>query len=826
MQNFWAINMRLALLIFTAALMYAEPTTLVPGDPLACFNRMEGAGTLLVVPVDAMPFPSAIDLKTGDVAADANAWTIRARCFNTLAQKQNDVVAASFWMRTISAPNGKGVATFVVEHGASPYPKSVSYTATAGAEWKYVEIPFTMAWTDPAGAYNLSFWVTFPNQEIQIGGFTILDNGPSIPYSQLGLTTWPYEGHEPDAPWRAAAAERIDRYRKGDIVVALKDSAGAPVANAPVHVRMKRHAFGFGTAVNGDLLARDTSDGQQYRDAIKKLFNKTVTENALKWPFFETWGRPQADFMLPWFAANGIQMVRGHNVIWPGMSNLPNDVQNMLKATPVNKDALRARINSHISDVMAYSKGKVTEWDVINEAYTNKDVQAVLGDAEMAAWFQQARDADPTVKLYINDYNILEAGGYDLPHIDGYARIIQNILDAGGPIDGIGLQSHFSSNLTPPTRVLELLDQFAAFGKDLQVTEFDVDAGDEQVQADYTRDFLTMTFSHAAIKGFMIWGFWEGAHWRPAAAMIRKDWTTKPAYDVWNDLLFNQWWTDEQGLTDGDGVYQTRGFLGDYDVEATIDGQTQTTPLTVTQPSTWKLIWSDDFNGPAGAPVDSTKWGFDLGAGGWGNRELERYTNSTDNVFQDGKGNLVIQALKAADNTYTSGRIKTQGKFDVKYGKIEARMKIPFGQGIWPAFWMLGNDIGSAGWPGCGEIDIMENIGKEPATVHGTVHGPGYSGGNGIGGPFSLPDGKRFTDDFHVYAVEWSPESLAFLVDGKKYFEVTPAKLPAGKTWVYQHPFFVILNVAVGGGWPGNPDASTIFPQQMLVDWVRVSQRL
>jgi len=197
-------------------------------------------------------------------------------------------------------------------------------------------------------------------------------------------------------------------------------------------------------------------------------------------------------------------------------------------------------------------------------------------------------------------------------------------------------------------------------------------------------------------------------------------------------------------------------------------------------------------------------------------RAGDLHTNTTDNVFQDGGGNLVIRAQKSG-TSYTSARIKTQSRFSVTYGKVEARIRIPYGQGLWPAFWMLGADIDQVGWPNCGEIDIMENIGRAPSTIHGTVHGPGYSGGNGIG--------PRFSDDFHVYSIEWSPQSVAFFVDGVQYFEVTPAKLPVGKTWVYQHPFFLILNIAVGGTWPGNPDATSTFPQQMLVDWVRVSQR-
>ena len=572
-----------ALLTFLlgGAAALADPSPLISGDPLDCFNQFEGALTHSIVPVGGMPFTRALDVKTGAVAATANAWDIRPRCFSTLAARQNDVVAVTFWMRAIAAPGGLGLTSFVLERNDSPYTKSVTYTVAAGSDWTKFQVPFTMAESYAANAYNFSFWVTYDHQEIEIGGISILDYGPGVAFSDLGLTAWPYAEHAADAPWRAAAAARIDTYRKGDLAVVVRDAGGNAIPGAPVHVKMKRHAFGFGTAVSGDALLNTGADGQNYRAALKTLFNKAVTENVLKWPAFESWGRPQADYMLPWFAANGIAMVRGHNVIWPGAQFLPADVQNMLAAKPVDATALRTRVNQHIADVMGYAKGKVTEWDVLNEPYANKDLQAVLGDAEMTSWFLQARAADPTVKLYVNDYSILESGGYDLQHINGYAGIIQSMLASGAPIDGIGLQSHFDSNLTAPSRVLALLDQFAAFGKDLQVTEFDVSIADEQVQADFTRDFLTACFSHPAIKGFMIWGFWEGAHWEPQAAMIRLDWSTKPNYDAWNDLIYTQWWTDTSGVTGSDGVFRTRGFLGDYDIDVTIGGVTTTYPLTL-----------------------------------------------------------------------------------------------------------------------------------------------------------------------------------------------------------------------------------------------------
>jgi beta-glucanase (GH16 family) len=255
-----------------------------------------------------------------------------------------------------------------------------------------------------------------------------------------------------------------------------------------------------------------------------------------------------------------------------------------------------------------------------------------------------------------------------------------------------------------------------------------------------------------------------------------------------------------------------------------------TPPPSSTIPG-WTLVWSDEFNLPDGSSPDASKWNLVTAGNGFGNEELESYTNRPQNA-EIQNGNLVITALKESytgadmvSHDYTSARLNSSNKFAQAYGRFEARIKIPYGQGMWPAFWLLGSDLSTKAWPTCGEIDIMENIGREPSAVHGTIHGPGYSGGKGIGSPFSFPDGRKFAEDFHVYAVEWSPNQIKFYVDNNLYATRTPADLPAGTKWVYDHPFFILLNLAVGGKWPGNPDATTVFPQQMLVDYVRVYKR-
>jgi beta-glucanase (GH16 family) len=243
------------------------------------------------------------------------------------------------------------------------------------------------------------------------------------------------------------------------------------------------------------------------------------------------------------------------------------------------------------------------------------------------------------------------------------------------------------------------------------------------------------------------------------------------------------------------------------------------TPTYVWNSKGWKLAWADEFNGKS---IDPKNWVFDKGGSGWGNAEMEYYTDRPENARVE-NGLLIIEARKEQYQglPYTSARMVTRKMREFQYGHIEARMKLPYGQGIWPAFWLLG---GNAAWPAGGEIDILEFIGKTPDTVYQTVHGPGYSGARGIGSHFVMT-ADTLKNDFHIFAVDWAENEIHWSVDGQEVFKVTPDKIPDGTQWVFDHPLFIILNVAVGGGWPGYPDATTVFPQQLLVDYVRVYQK-
>lgn len=236
----------------------------------------------------------------------------------------------------------------------------------------------------------------------------------------------------------------------------------------------------------------------------------------------------------------------------------------------------------------------------------------------------------------------------------------------------------------------------------------------------------------------------------------------------------------------------------------------------------WELTWSDEFDGAAGILPDAAKWAFDIGNGGWGNQELQYYTNRPENVSLDGNGNLVITAKSESfgGSSYTSARIKTKGLFEQTYGRFEARLKTPYGPGIWPAFWMLGANNQTVAWPQCGEIDIMELKGHQPSVLHSTIHGPGYSGGNAITNTHTLSN-SRFDNGYHIFALEWDAEKIDFYVDGYLYNRITKSAVTSRGEWVYDHSFFMILNIAVGGTFAGFPTSETPFPQKMTIDYVR-----
>ncbi len=362
--------------------------------------------------------------------------------------------------------------------------------------------------------------------------------------------------------WRAAALERIEKIRKDTLTVRVFDREGKPAAGVTVRATLLEHEFGFGTAVSAHELLGGGENSERYRAFIRDNFNMAVLENDLKWPQWDRARQPALD-AVAWLRANGIGRIRGHTLVWPGWRWLPRQLKTLENDPP----ALRERVRAHIEDIVSANRGTLAHWDVINEPFANNDLMKILGDPVMAEWFREARRHDPDALLFINDYNILTALAEKTDHRDHYYRTIRYLLDQGAPLGGIGMQGHFGQRPTPE-RMLEILDRFGEFGLPIAITEYDFQTVDEAAQAAFFRDFLTLCFSHPRVRWFLMWGFWEGRHWRPDGAMVRGDWSPKQSYEVWRELVFNQWWTRAEAVTDATGKAEIRGFHGRYGVTA------------------------------------------------------------------------------------------------------------------------------------------------------------------------------------------------------------------------------------------------------------------
>jgi endo-1,4-beta-xylanase len=569
-------------------------TALLPADSVSVFRLSDSAGEFAKMSpseVKGQPFSKALRIDVSKKPQRAQIVQIATPVDAAMAS--GDVLSVSFWMRSgntgeatvdagfravpqagaggrAGAPGAPGAAG----RGRGMFAQPSLNAASAGSAWKKIQFPFALTRAYNKGEAEVYFTLGLREQSVEIGGIELMNYGTSKKVADLPFTKLGYAGSEPGAAWRKAAEARIEKIRKADLSVVVKDKAGKLVRGAEVSVRMRKHAFLFGTAVSGSALSSQrlsADDLAKYKQEILKLFNFSVMENENKWlQWANTASRPATLAAIDWLRGSGVQ-VRGHNLVWPSWNKTNVKAAQDAKADPA---ALAKVIVDHIAETTAELRGRFVDWDVINETFTNHDFMDILGRHAMVDWFKAARAGDANAKLYINDFSILE--GEDKAHQDDYAATIQYLIDQGAPIDGIGLQSHFPARVTPMDELMKRLDRFAAFGKELEITEFDIDTSDEATQADYTRDFMTATFSNPSVKAFVMWGFWEGAHWRPRGAMLRRDWSPKPNADAYNDLVFKQWWTNAAGKTGSQGTFAIRGFLGDYDIEVKAGGKSKT----------------------------------------------------------------------------------------------------------------------------------------------------------------------------------------------------------------------------------------------------------
>ncbi len=489
-------------------------------------------------------------------------WDVQLLMPNRQTLEKGDILHATLYIRCNESMTGECFADAKFELGGGDYTNQMHVKISAGSEWKRYDIPFTLTRGYKVGEARLTFQLGFGAQQIDIAGVELTNYGRGFDVTKLPKTELSYAGREPDAAWRAQAQQRIEEYRKGDMTIRVTGPDGNPLPDADVRVEMLRHAFVFGSAVTAEACAnRDDPALATYRDKLVQLFNEVTFENDLKWPDHFFCDPDDIAPALDWLLSNDIN-VRGHVLVWPGWTKLPKD----LRALDSDPEKLRQRVEERVRDTTSLYKGKMADWDVLNEPYNNHDLMDIFGREVMVDWFRIAREADPEAKLYINDWGILTSGNVDSGHVRHYLETIRYLIDSGAPLDGIGMQGHFGAVITPPEKMLEILDTFQQFGLPIKVTELDMVIPNDKLRADYMRDVMTVLFSHRAVSGVVLWGFWSERHWKPDAALFDQDWNPRSHGEAWMGLVRNHWWTDEVLTTDADGCAGLRGFLGTYKI--------------------------------------------------------------------------------------------------------------------------------------------------------------------------------------------------------------------------------------------------------------------
>ena len=516
-------------------------------------------------------------------AVGNNPWEAGYGIQNIAPINTADACLFVMWLRAIDSP---GKVSLFVEN-SSTFDKEVFFTFELTEEWRQYLVPFDAEMAYAPGELTAGLQLSWQEQTIETAGIAMLNYTNTVNLDDLpaNINNDQYGGYESDAPWRDEAANRIEQIRKANLSIRVEDETGMAIPNASVEVEMLQHDFAFGTAVVSSRFGGGNNQNETYESKILDLdgnghgFNWVVFENSMKWNGWEqNWLGPkeQTAAATQWLVDHNIK-VRGHTLCWPGWSNLPDD----LETNAGDDNYFKNRMFAHIDEMTTYPgiAGNIEEWDVLNEITTNRDIEFSLqgqsnyptGREIYIDIFEKLAAADPNIKTYINDYVTIGqantgGGAYDLKK-----QFVQELMDAGVSLDGIGFQAHIGGFPTSIYDVKSILDDFHnTFGTSAKITEYDINDGvSDELAATYLRDFLSMTFSHESTDGFLMWGFWDGAHWKSNAPMFNQDWTIKPSGQTFVDMVFDEWWTTGNGETDSDGEYTIRGFKGTYQI--TID---------------------------------------------------------------------------------------------------------------------------------------------------------------------------------------------------------------------------------------------------------------
>ena len=493
---------------------------------------------------------------------------------------KDDVVLLAVWAKAIDARNESQTATLQpmrIQESVPPHTSAAEGAAYLSREWELYYLPAKASDPLAAGPAGVTYHLGLNPQTVRVGPSYVFKFPRGTDPRSLPMNEVNYDGREDGAAWRGAAMDRIDRHRKAELTVRVTDAAGNPVPGAAVRIEQTAHAFHFGSFTGHEFTTPTTDEKRNWQRVFFDSFNTaTLPVYWADWGWSDVEWSHQDDYKAAIrYAAEKQLPYRAHTVMWPGESYMPS---RMLEETSVAKR--RAMVEAQVREVMTHLRDAERPpfaVDFTNEPRANRYFQE-NGDPDLVVdMFDLAHDIAPDLPLFINDYGILNNGGMNQAAIDYYHQWLREHIAKGVPLGGIGFQGHFAAGLTAPEKVIDILESFSTYGLPLHITEFDIETLDEQTQADYTRDALIAALSVPSVEAFIFWGFYEPNHWKPNAAMIRADWSEKPAYGAFRDLVYGTLWTDETVRTDAGGTARVRGMHGEYRVS--VDGRSQTVTL-------------------------------------------------------------------------------------------------------------------------------------------------------------------------------------------------------------------------------------------------------
>ncbi len=555
-------------------LVQATPVSLMPSDPATTFKftdtintkdkpaSFRAAGMLNGKPLFRADNPKGSINQYGTVVR----WT------NSKPLRKGDAVLITFSARALKARQESGEAEgllFFQPVTRAGDERDVVQAFSVGPDWTAINTPFTASRDYAPGEAGINIAFSNLEQTIEFANLDVLNFETRLAASALPVTKFTYIGREPNAAWRKEALKRIEAIRTAPLTVRVVDANGKPVRGAKVNVTMTQPAFLWGSEVSAEQLVDKSPNGDRYREHVKSLFDTAVIGNGLKWP---RWIQPRyrANSMqaLDWLTAQNIR-VKGHNLAWTAWKFSPPAIAK----DPAARANIANLVEDHIRDITAATKGRLIGWDVVNEPIHEKDYFEHMPRERIAKWFNMARESDPSMKLTLNEYGMLNRSSSPMMIKDmlEFARMLK---DNGAKVDILGVQGHVGQTPRAPASVISDLDLLAADGHEIQITEFDHNTKDEQLQGDYARDFLISIYSHPKVTGFIMWGFWQSMHWKPDAAMFRADWSPKPNFRAWQDLVVNRWKTKFSSVTPATGTVAGRGHFGRYKAVATFGNRT------------------------------------------------------------------------------------------------------------------------------------------------------------------------------------------------------------------------------------------------------------